>query len=49
MKKLTLTLGQKSALLSLALFGIFLLVWQLATLPATQTEARRNKRGGRAR
>ena len=39
MKKLTLTLGQKSALLSLALFGIFLLVWQLATLPATQTVA----------
>ncbi|MEW6118763.1 MAG: nitrate ABC transporter permease [Pseudomonadota bacterium] len=39
MKKLTLTLGQKSALLSLALFGIFLLVWQLATQPEAQTVA----------
>ncbi|KAB2319599.1 nitrate ABC transporter permease [Betaproteobacteria bacterium SCN1] len=33
---MTLTLGQKSALLSLALFVVFLLVWQLATQPETQ-------------
>ena len=36
MKRMTLTLGQKSALLSLALFVVFLLVWQLATQPETQ-------------
>jgi nitrate/nitrite transport system permease protein len=38
MKK-RLTLGQKSALLSLLLFGVLLLVWQLATLPETKAAA----------
>jgi nitrate/nitrite transport system permease protein len=37
--KTRLSLGQKSALLSLALLGVILLVWQLATLPETATVA----------
>jgi nitrate/nitrite transport system permease protein len=38
MKK-KLSLSQKSALLSLLLFGVLLLVWQLATLPEAKTVA----------
>ena len=37
--KTRLSLGQQSTLLSLALFGVILLVWQLATLPETHTVA----------
>jgi nitrate/nitrite transport system permease protein len=37
--KTTLTLTQKAALLSVGLFAMLLLVWQLATLPDTQATA----------
>jgi nitrate/nitrite transport system permease protein len=37
--KTRLSLGQQSTLLSLVLFGVILLIWQLATLPETQTVA----------
>ncbi len=37
--KTRLSLNQKSTLLSLALFGVILLVWQLATLPQAHTVA----------
>jgi nitrate/nitrite transport system permease protein len=37
--KTRLSIGQQSTLLSLALFGVILLVWQLATLPETHTVA----------
>ena len=37
--KTKLSLGQKSSLLSLALFGLILLVWQLATLPEAKVVA----------
>ncbi len=37
--KTKLSLGQKSTLLSLALFGLILLVWQLATLPEAKVVA----------
>ncbi len=37
--KTRLSLRQKSALLSLLLFGVLLLVWQLATLPETKAVA----------
>jgi nitrate/nitrite transport system permease protein len=37
--KTKLSLSQKSALLSLLLFGVILLVWQLATLPEAKTVA----------
>ena len=37
--KTKLSLGQQSTLLSLALFGVILLIWQLATLPAAPTVA----------
>ncbi|MDP3585013.1 MAG: nitrate ABC transporter permease [Thiobacillus sp.] len=37
--KTRLSLGQQSALLSLALFGVILLIWQLATLPEAHTVA----------
>jgi nitrate/nitrite transport system permease protein len=36
---MTLSIGQKSALLSLALFGVLLLLWQLATQPEAMTVA----------
>jgi len=39
MKKMTLSLGQKSTLLSLALFGVILLIWQLATVPEAKVVA----------
>ena len=37
--KTRLSLGQKSTLLSLALLGVILLIWQLATLPEAQVVA----------
>jgi nitrate/nitrite transport system permease protein len=37
--KTRLSLGQQSTLLSLALFGVILLIWQLATLPEAHTVA----------
>ncbi|MHB1060695.1 MAG: hypothetical protein ACYC0G_02265, partial [Thiobacillus sp.] len=37
--KTRLSLNQKSTLLSLVLFGVILLVWQLATLPQAHTVA----------
>ena len=37
--KTRLSLSQKSTLLSLALFGVILLIWQLATLPEASTLA----------
>jgi nitrate/nitrite transport system permease protein len=37
--KTRLSLGQKATLLSLLLFGVLLLIWQLATLPETKTLA----------
>jgi nitrate/nitrite transport system permease protein len=37
--KTRLSLGQQSTLLSLALFGVILLIWQLATLPQAHTVA----------
>jgi nitrate/nitrite transport system permease protein len=37
--KTKLSLGQQSTLLSLALFGVILLIWQLATLPEAYTVA----------